>query len=68
MGVLNIAEQKLGAGVDEGCAHDRLDNQRTTPNAQRSTRKTTTTTPVMLSEAKHLRSEILRFAQNDSFE
>jgi len=29
---------------------------------------TVTTTPVMLSEAKHLGSEILRFAQNDSFE
>jgi hypothetical protein len=32
-------------------------------NAQRSKQR-----PVMLSEAKHLGSEILRFAQNDSFE
>ena len=39
--------------------------QRSTLNVQRSTFNQY---PVMLSEAKHLKSEILRFARNDSFE
>src|SRR5206468_9708540 len=39
-----------------------------TVDAQSQTLNILTSSPVMLSEAKHLGSEILRFAQNDSFE